>query len=249
VKSRKNYFEEIKNHRVEDKFIEHLIRLLFFTVVIGVASIYQRLKGIFFHVKNFILNRRMSDVLERYAKYKESVHSLMEKAVHSRKLPQQIHDTINMHFSEYEKRIIFGLKESRDTIISNSRKLFISMKGYTRRMKIRYFEYIPEMSLTKRVSAALISVQFLRRSGKSTEMKNRNTDIAETVNYLHSISDAYKKYMTAKFKKFYTQEFMQKITESSAKMKTVRTNIQKLTETVKRAEQRQSRYRLGSTSH
>lgn len=249
MKSRKNYFEEIKNHKVEDKFIEHLIRLLFFTVVIGIGSIYQRAKEILFHVKNFLLSRRMSDVLARYSKYKESVHSLMEKAVHGKKLPHQIHEAINMHFSDYEKRIIFGLKESRDSIISNSRKLFVTMKGYTRRMKIRYFEYIPDASLTKRVSSALISIQFLRRSGKNAEMKSRNTEIAETVNYLHSISDAYKKYMTAKFEKFYTEEFRKKITVSSAKMKTVRTNIKKLTETVKRAEQRQSRYRLSSTSH
>ncbi len=63
--NRKNYFEEIKNHRIEDKFIEHLIRLLFFTVVIGIGSIYQRVKELFFHVKNFFLSRRMSDVLEK----------------------------------------------------------------------------------------------------------------------------------------------------------------------------------------
>jgi hypothetical protein len=249
VKSRKNYFEEIKNHRVEDKFIEHLIRLLFFTVIIGIESIYQRIKEFLFHIKNFFLNRRMSDVLGKYAKYKESVHSLMKKTVHNKKLPMQIHETINNHFSEYEKRIIFGLRESRDNIISSSRKLLISVKGYTRRMRLRYFEYIPDISLTRRVSFALISVQFLRRSGRKQGIKNSSPDMAETVKYLHSISDAYKKYMTSKFEKFYTEEFRQKISHSSAKMKTVRTNIKKLTDTVKKAEQRQSRYRFSSTSH
>jgi len=249
VKSRKNYFEEIKNHRVEDKFIEHLIRLLFFTVVIGIGSIYQRAKEILFHVKNFFLSRRMSDVLAKYVKYKESVHSLMEKAVHNRKLPQQIHETINTHFSEYERRIIFGLKESRDSIINSSRKLITSMKGYTRSMGMRYFEYIPEMNLTRKVSAALISVQFLKRSGSRRDIKNINAEITENVKYLHSISAAYKKYMISKFEKFYTREFRQKISQSSEKMKTVRTNIQKITDTVRRAEQRQSRYRLRRTSH
>lgn len=249
MKSRKNYFEEIKNHRVEDKFIEHLIRLLFFTVVIGIGSIYQRVKQILFHVKNFFLNRRMSDVLAKYTKYKKAVHSLMERAVHNRKLPQQVHEAINTHFSEYEKKIIFGLKESKDSIISSSRKLITSMKGYTRSMGMRYFEYIPEMNLTKKVSAALISVQFLKRSGNRRDVKNSNSEITENVKYLHSISRAYKKYMISKFEKFYTREFRQKISQSSENMKTVRTNIQKLTDTVRRAEQKQSRYRLSSTSH
>ena len=249
MKSRKNYFEEIKNHKVEDKFIEHLIRLLFFTVVIGIGSIYQRAKEILFHVKNFFLSRRMSDVLEKYTQYKESIHSLMEKTVHNKKLPQQIHEAINSHFSEYEKRIIFGLKESKDTFISSSRKLLTSVKGYTQKIRIRYFEYIPDMSLTRRVTAALISVQFLRRSGRKHGIKNSSPDMAETVKYLHSISDSYKKYMIAKFEKFYTEEFRQKISHSSAKMKTVRTNIQKLTDTVKKAENRQSRYRFSSSSH
>ena len=249
MKSRKNYFEEIKNHRIEDKFIEHLIRLLFFTIVIGIGSIYQRVKEHFFLVKNFFLSRRMSDVLEKYTKYKNSVHSLMEKAVHNKKLPHQIHEAINSHFSDYEKRIIFGLKESRDTIISNSKKLLLSVKGYTRSIRIRYFEYKPDMSLTRRVSAALISVQFLKRSGRKTEVKNSCPELAETVKYLHSISDAYKKYMTKKFEKFYTEEFRQKISHSSEKMKTVRTNIQKFTETVKKAEQRNRSYRFSSISH
>jgi len=249
MKSRKNYFEEIKNHRVEDKFIEHLIRLLFFTVIIGIGSIFQRAKELLFHIKNFFLSRRMSDVLAKYTKYKETVHLLMDKALHSRKLHLHIHEAINTHFSEYEKKIIFGLKESRDSIISSSRKLITSVKGYTRSMRIRYFEYLPEMNLTRKVSAALISVQFLRRSGSRRDLKNSNSEITENVKYLHSISGAYKKYMISKFEKFYTREFRQKISQSSWRMKTVRTNIQKITDTVRRAERRQSSYRLSRTSH
>ena len=249
MKSSKNYFEEIRNHRVEDKFIEHLIRLLFFTFIIGIESFYQRVKGLFFHIKNFFLSRRMSDVLAKYSRYKETVYTIMGRTVQNKKLHRQIHEAINNHFSDYEKRIVFGLRESRESIVNNSKKLLLSVRGYTRKIRVRYFEYIPDVNLTKRVSSALILVQFFRRSGRKSEMKNSNTEIAETVKYLHSISGSYKKYMTAKFEKFYTREFRMKISESSAKMKTVRTNIQKFTDTVKKAEQRRSRYKFSSPSH
>lgn len=249
MKSRKNYFEEIKNHKIEDKFVEHLIRLLFFTIVIGMGSIYQRVKELFFHLKNFFLSRRMSDVLKKYTKYKESVHMLMDRTVHNRKLPRQIHEAINAHFSEYEKKIIFGLKESRENIISSSRKILISVKGYTRRIGIRYFEYIPEMNLTKKVSTALISVLFIRKSGRHNEIKKNNSEFAEAVKYLHEVSYSYKKYMITRFEKFYTDEFRKKISHSSGKMKTVHSNIQKITDTIRKAEQRHSRYRFTSTSH
>lgn len=249
MKSRKNYFEEIKNRGVEDKFIEHLIRLLFFTAVIGIGSIYQRIKESLFHVKNFFLSRRMSDVLAKYARYKESVRTMMERTVRNKNLHRQIHEAINTNFSEYEKRIIFGLRESRDSIVSNSRKFFSSVRGYTRKIGVRYFEYVPEKTFTKRLSSALISVQLLRKSARKTTIRRSSADIAETVQYLNSVAEGYKKYMAEKFEKFYTEEFRTKISESSAKMKTVRMNIEKLKYTLKRAEQRQSRYRLSHTSN
>ena len=249
MRSGKNYFEEIKNHRIEDKFIEHLIRLLFFTVVIGIGSIYQRIKESLFHVKNFFLNRRMSDILAKYRRYKESAHSLMERTVHNKRLHSQIHEAINTHFTEYERRIIFGLKESRDSIVSSSRRLISSVKGYTKKMSARYFEHIPEKTLTKKVSSALISIQLLRKTGRNAAADRNRTDVIDTVHYLNSVARGYKKYMTGKFEKFYTEDFRKKISDSSIKMNTVRKNIEKIKDTVRRAEQRQARYRFSNSSH
>lgn len=248
MKSRKNYFEEIKNHRIEDKFIEHLIRLLFFTVVIGIGSIYQRIKASLFHVKNFFLNRRMSDILAKYRRYKESAHSLMERTVHNKRLHSQIHEAINTHFTEYERRIVFGLKESRDSIVSSSRRLISSVKGYTKKMSARYFEHIPEITLTKKVSSSLISIQLLRKTGRNAADRNCR-DFTETVHYLNSVARGYKKYMAGKFEKFYTEDFRKKISDSSMKMKTVRKNIDKISDTLRRAEQRRVRYRFSNSSH
>ncbi len=249
MKSRRNYFEEIKNNRVEDKLIEHLIRLLFFTIVIGIGSIYQRLKESMFHMKNFFLSRNMSDILAKYRKYRESVHSVMEKTVHSRKLHIQIHDAINTHFTEYESRIIFGLKGSRDSIVNSSKKILTSVRGYTRRVGARYFEYIPEFSVTEKISSSLIHVQMLRRSGKKSGYKKELPPINETFAYLNSVAQGYRRYMTERFEKFYTEDFMKKISGSSKKMKTVRRNIEKITETVRRAEQKRAGYRFGESSN
>lgn len=249
MKKRKTYFDEIRNHRIEDKFIEHLIRLLFFTVVIGIESIFQRGKEILFHIKNYFLNRNMSAVLSKYTRYKDSVHSLLERAVNRKVLHLHIHDTINTHFSEYEKRIVFGLKGSRDSIVSGSKKLLSSVTGCTKGMRIRYFNNLPGKNLTKRVSSSLISVLLIRKFGNSAGIKKKADDIADEVKYLNIIGENYRNYMSAKFKKFYTEEFRNKITGSASRMKTVRAGIEKLTDTIKRAEQRQNRYRLSSSSH
>lgn len=249
MKSRRNYFEEVKNRGVEDKFVEHLIRLIFFTVILGIGSIYQRGKESLFHVRNFFLSRRMSDVLTKYRRYRESVQSMMERTVQNRKLHSQIHEAINTHFSEYERRIVFGIRESRDSIVSGSRRILSSVRGYTRRMRARYFEYLPEKTFTKKTSSALISIQLLRRSGRKTAGKRECVDIAETVQYLNAVAEGYRRYMAEKFNKFYTDEFRKKISESSEKMKTVRANMEKLTDTIKRAEQRRNSYRLSSSSN
>ncbi|HPJ34416.1 MAG TPA: hypothetical protein PK358_06240 [Spirochaetota bacterium] len=54
--------------------------------------------------------------------------------------------------------------------------------------------------------------------------------------------------MHEKFEKFYNEDFRKKLSSPSANMKTVRDNIERITTTVRRIEQRQIRYRLGESS-
>ncbi len=58
----------------------------------------------------------------------------------------------------------------------------------------------------------------------------------------------YRNYMHEKFEKFYNEDFRKKLSSPSANMKTVRDNIERITTTVRRIEQRQIRYRLGESS-
>ncbi len=249
MKNKKNYFDEIKNYRVEDKFIEHLIRLLFFTIIIGIESLIKRGKEYIGHIKNFFIRRTMSDMLTKYTRYKESVHSLMNKTMRRRNLHMQIHQAINTHFSDYEKRIVFGLKESKDSFISNSRRILTSVKGYSKKISIRYFQYLPETSATSKISSALICMQLVRKSLKNHDVWKNSVDFTETKKYLNSIAGEYRNYMALKFEKFYTVEFRKKISDSSERMKTVRTNIKKLADTIKRAEKKQIGYRFGNSSN
>ena len=245
MKSRKNYFEEIKNSRVEDKFIEHLIRLLFFTIVISIESGYKRMKGGLAHVKNFFMSRTMSDMLQRYSGYKETVHSLIERTVRRKRLHRHIHEMINSQFSEYEKRIIFGIKESKDSIMTSSRRVITSMKGYTSIMSARYFKSMPEISVTKKISSAVLSIQLLKQLGHKESSKKSRDDIAEKIIYLNKVASNYRKFMEKTYNKFYSREFKDKITATSSGMKTVKNNIEKMIDTAKRLEQKQVKYRLG----
>ena len=248
MKGKKNYFEDIKNYRIEDKFIEHLIRLLFFTIVIGIGSIYQRFKHLLFHIKNFLLSRSMSDVLAKYAKYKESVNSLMGKTAYHKKLHLHIHGVINSHFSEYERRMVFGLKNSRESIVNSSRQIISTVKGYTKSMGARYFAHIPETGLTKKITSALISIQLPGRSCLNRKEIKSGCDITGKIKYLNHVAMGYRNYMHEKFEKFYNEDFRKKLSSPSANMKTVRDNIERITTTVRRIEQRQIRYRLGESS-
>jgi len=113
----------------------------------------------------------------------------------------------------------------------------------------RYFEYIPEFSVTEKISSALIYVQMLHRSGKKPAEKKELITKNETVAYLNSVAQGYRRYMTERFEKFYTDDFMKKISGSSGKMKTVRRNLEKITETIRKAEQKRSGYRFGESSN
>lgn len=243
----KNYFDDIKSTKAHDKFIEHIIRLFFFAFVLSVEAVYKKSKEILFHLKNILQRRTLSDILKKYKQYKESVNSIIHNNTPAQNLHDRINDTINRIFSDEDKKIVFGMKDSKHIFIEKSKQIITSVADYTKSMKSRYFKYIPFTGAGKNYSASMLTLYILAK------YKNHKSNFALLTNheakkeFVHIQSVRYKKFINETFTKFYSNEFKEKVLAAPLDMKSLRPEIKKILNTIKKLEKKQIRYTFGQS--
>lgn len=246
-KKYRNYFDDVKNIRIQDKFIEHFIRLVFFTVVLAIEAVYKKIKEILFHLKNRFKGRTLSDVLKKYNHYKDSVNSLIHNRNSFHNLQEKIHDTVNRFFSDEEKKLVFGLKDTTHSLMEKSKQIFTSVSGYTVSVKNRYFRYRPFPAINKDLTASMLTLFILNK------YKNRKNIISAFINteakkeFIELHSSGYRTFINDTFKKFYTHEFKKKISAAKMDMNSLRPHIEKILNTIDKLEKKQIRYTFGQS--
>lgn len=238
----KNYFDEIKNKKIQDKFVEHIIRLLFFTFILSIEAVYKQSKILFFHVKNFLLGRTLSDILKKYRSYKESVNLIINNNSPGHNLHQRIHETKNLLFNDEEKKLVFGFKDTTNNLLEKSKQIFTSVSGYTKSMKNRYFKYTPFGDINKNFTASMFTLFILKKH------KNENgiiidPEIKKEIVTIHS--SGYKKFINDTFNKFYTNDFKKKIVIPTIEIRSLKPHVKRFYDTINRLEKKQIKYTFG----
>jgi len=243
----KNYFDDIKNKRVQDKFIEHIIHLLFFTVVLSIEALYKKCKDILFHLKNLLRRRRLSDVLKKYTRYKESVNSMIHNHAHIQNLHDRIHDTMNHLFSDEEKKLVFGMKDSKQIFMEKSKQIITSVTDYTKSMKSRYFKYKPFTGFNKNHTAAMLTLFILKKYKDNKSIFNLSINPEVKKIFVETHSSGYKKFINETFNKFYSNEFKQKVSITSLDIQSLKPHIIKIIHTIEKLERKQIKYTFGQS--
>jgi len=220
---KKDYFDEIKKRKIGDGFFEHIFRLIFFAILLTIEGVFKKLNELRFRFSNFLSGRGFSHIYSRYTEYKNSVHHLIEKPFYRGRIRTHLIEVKDRFFSDRDKRLIFGFRESTQTIIIKSKSALNRFRSYTIKVGKKYFKPSPIFNISKNYSASFFTF-FLRKEtrGKISRSMRQNRE------YLNDLTSRYNNFMKHAFSKFYTSDFKSRVAEEAVKMKTVQNNIEKL---------------------
>jgi hypothetical protein len=243
----KNYFDDIKNTKAHDKFIEHIIRLFFFAIILSIEAAYKKSKEMILHIKNVLKRRTFSDVLRKYRDYKESVNTLIHNHPSVHNLHDRIHETMNRLFNDEEKKLIFGIKDSKQILMERSKQMIKSVAHYTGSMKNRHFSHIPFTGSDRNFSPSMLTLYIL------TKYKNHKSNFTFLINpeskkeFVQLQSVRYKKFINETFSKFYTTDFKRKVSGASSDLKSLKPQLKKIYNTIEKLEKKQMKYIPGQS--
>ncbi len=243
----KNYFDDIKSTKAHDKFIEHIIRLFFFAIILSIEAVYKKSKEILLYVKNILKRRTFSHVLKKYRNYKETVNSLIHNHTPIHSLQDKMYDTMNRLFNDEEKKLIFGIRESKQTLMGKSKQIITSVAHYTGSMKSRHFRHIPFTEADAKYSASMLMLYIL------TKYKNHKSSFTLLLNseskkeFIQFQSARYRKFINETFTKFYSTEFKKKVSKASLDLKSLKPQIKKMYDAIEKLEKKQMKYIPGQS--
>jgi hypothetical protein len=231
---KKNYFDEMKKRKIGDGFFEHIFRLLFFAVLLTIEGMFKKLNELRFRFANFMSGRGFSHIYSRYTEYKNSVHHLIEQPFYRGRIRKHLIEIKDRIFSDRDKKLIFGFRESTQTIIIKSKSAFSKFRGYTIRVGRKYFKPSPIFNVSKNYSASFFTF-FLKKDtqGKISRSMKQNRE------YMKDLTSRYNKFMNDAFTKFYTNDFKARVAEEAVKMKTVQNNLGKLLKSIDKVKKKQ----------
>lgn len=235
-KKYKNYFDDIKKTKAHDKFIEHIICLIFFAVVLSVEAIYKKGKETISHVNNIIKKRTMSDILKKYSRYKESVNVILHKNIKVQQLNDRIHEAMNRFFNDEEKKLIFGMKDSTHNLLGKSRQIISSVSVYTISMKNRFFKYKPLTSAGKFYSASMLTHFILN---KYRNIINYSIGLNSKKNCIKTDSSGYKRFINETLTGFYSNKIKKKTFAAASDIKSFQPYIKNLLHAIEKLNSKQ----------
>jgi hypothetical protein len=238
-KGRKNYFDEMKKRKIGDGFFEHIFRLIFFAILLTIEGIFKKLNELRFRLGNFISGRNLSRIISRYNEYKSSIHHLLEKPFYRGKAREHLVQIKDRIFTDRDKKLIFGFRESTHNIVEKSKSALNRFRGYTISVGKKYFKPSPVFNITRNYSASFFTY-FLKRDKISGKPGIISRNMKQNREYLKNITDGYKKFMVHTFTKFYSNDFKSKVAvHHTAQMKTFRKNAEKLLKSVEKLKKKQ----------
>ncbi|PKL16283.1 MAG: hypothetical protein CVV49_16990 [Spirochaetae bacterium HGW-Spirochaetae-5] len=243
----KNYFDDIKNTKAHDKFIEHIIRLFFFAFILSIEAVYKKSKEILQYIKNILKRRTFSDVLRKYRDYKESVNAIIHNHPSVHNIHDRIHETMNRLFNDEEKKLIFGIKDPKQIFMEKSKQIISSVAHYTGSMKNRHFKHIPFTGTDRNISPSMLTLYIL------TKYKNHKSNFTHLLHsgskkeFVHAQSIRYKKFINETFSKFYSNDFKNKVSRASLDLKSLKPQIKKIYDAIEKLEKKQMKYIPGQS--
>lgn len=238
-KGRKNYFDEMKKRKIGDGFFEHIARLIFFAILLTIEGLFKKLNELRFRLGNFISGRNFTRIIARYNEYKNSIHHFLEKPFYRGKAREHFIEARDRLFTDRDKKLIFGFRESTHNIVLRSRSALSRFKGYTLSMGKKYFKPAPVFNITKTYSASFFTF-FLKKDRTSGKPGIFLKNMKQNREYLKNITDGYKNFMNHAFSKFYSQDFKSRIAvKKTVEMKTFRNNVEKLLKSIEKLEKKQ----------
>lgn len=243
----KNYLDVIKNKKIQDKFIEHFIRLLFFTVILSIEAVYKKSRDIIYHIKNILKRRTLSDMLKKYRHYRESVNDMLQNRAPVKNLHHTIHETIDRLFSDDEKKLVFGIKDSTQSFMEKSRQIITTVSDYTRTVRGKYFSYRPFAVNDKSYPTSMLTLYILKKYRNVNSRFNISIDPKLKKQYVEIHSSGYKKFISDTITRFYSTEFKKKIKIGQMDSESLKPQIKKIIDTIEKLERRQIRYTFGQS--
>jgi hypothetical protein len=177
-KGRKNYFDEMKKRKIGDGFFEHIFRLIFFAILLTIEGIFKKLNELRFRLGNFMSGRNFSRIFARYSEYKSSIHHLLDKPFYRRKLSEHLVEIKDRFFTDRDKTLIFGFRESTQNIVLKSRSALSRFRGYTLSVGKKYFKAAPVFNITRNYSAFFFTFFF-----KKDKISGRSGIILKNMKY------------------------------------------------------------------
>lgn len=236
--NRKNYFDEIKKRKIDGGFFEHIFRLIFFAIILTIEGIFKKLNELRFRLGNFIAGRDFSKIFSRYSEYKTSIQHLLEKPFYRGEVRVHLVEIKDRFFTDRDKTLIFGFRESTQTIVIKSKKALSRFRAHTLNMGKKYFKPVPVFTITRNYSASLFTF-FLKKDKRSNKPVILLKDIKQNREYVRNITDGYKKFMDYAFNKFYSKDFMSKVAaHHTIQMKTFQNNVEKLLKSIEKLEKK-----------
>lgn len=238
-KGRKNYFDEMKKRKIGDGFFEHIFRLIFFAILLTIEGIFKKLNELRFRLGNYISGRNFSRIIARYRAYKSSIHHVLERPFYRGKFREHLVEVKDRFFTDRDKNLIFGFRESTQNIVLKSKSALSRFGGYTLSVGKKYFKAAPVFNITRNYSASFFTF-FFKRDKASDRPGILLRNMKNNREYLKNITDGYKKFMAHAFTKFYSQDFKSKVAiHHTAQMKTFRNNVEKLLKSIEKLEKKQ----------
>jgi len=231
---KKNYFDEMKKRKIGDGFFEHIFRLLFFAVLLTIEGVFKKLNELRFRFANFMSGRGFSHIYSRYTEYKNSVHHLIEQPFYRGRIRAHLLEIKDRIFSDRDKTLVFGFRESTQSIILKSKSAISRFRGYTIKVGKKYFKPSPIFNISKNYSSSFFTF-FIRNDtkGKISRSMKQNRE------YMKDLTGRYNKFMDHAFNKFYTNDFKARVAEETVKMKTVQNNLNKLLKSINKVKKKQ----------
>jgi len=231
---KKDYFNEMKKRKIGDGFFEHIFRLIFFAILLTIEGVFKKLNELRFRCGNFMAGRGFSHIYSRYTEYKNSVHQLIEKPFYRGKIRAHLLEVKDRLFSDRDKRLIFGFRESTQTILIKSKSALNRFRGYSIKVGKKYFQPSPIFNISKNYAASFFTF-FLRKEtkGKISRSMRQNRE------YMKDLTNRYNKFRNDAITKFYTSDFKARVAEEAVKMKTVQNNLDKLLKSIDKVKKKQ----------